>query len=74
MLGRVLVDGGVPIGCVEEGVGAQLQSDDWLVMLKKCVHQRDLAWPLKAMFHSVGSMRAHTVPGDAAAVCLKRRS
>ena len=67
----MLVEGGAFVGCVEGLAGAQSHSTDCWDRLKQ---QRDMAWPVKAMFHSVGSMRAHTVPGDAAAFCLKRRS
>ena len=55
-------------------VGAQSQYSAWCVRLKQYLQRRAFACPVNAMFHSVGSILAHTVPGAAAAICQKRRS
>ena len=59
---------------MEGGTGAQSQSSGRWDKLKQYLRRFAFAWPVNAIFHSVGSIRAHTIHGDAAAVWRKRRS
>ena len=56
------------------GKGAHSQSIALCEGLKQYLHRSAFAWPVKAMFHKVGSIFAHLASGEAAALWRKRRS
>ena len=54
--------------------GAQSHSSDMCVRLKQYLQRWAFACPVNAIFHSVGSIFAHGVLGDADAICRNLRS